>query len=87
MDECLTLLLGAGIAVLLRKMDAVSGSVVLDNRRVVDRDVGRLLVEIVDRITALAHHLGNQPVRVAQCARRIVDECCLHRLPPVGVVP
>src|SRR5271165_7634835 len=81
MNERLSLLLCADIALLLREMDGVSGSVVLDDRRVVDRDVGRLLVEIVDGVTALAHNLGHEPVRVAHCARRIVDECCLHHLP------
>ena len=65
----------------------VSCSVVLDDRRVIDRDVGRLLVKVVDRVAALAHHLGHEPIRVAHCARRIVDERGLHRPPAVGVVP
>jgi hypothetical protein len=77
MNECLTLRLGADLAVLLREMmDAVSGSVVLDDSRVVDGDVGCLLVEIIDRVAALAHHLSHEPVRVAHCARRMVAECC-----------
>jgi hypothetical protein len=42
---------------------------------VIHRDVGRLLVEIVDWVATLAHDLGHEPVRVAHCARRIVDEC------------
>ena len=51
---------------LLRQVDGVSGSVVLDHRRVIHRDVGRLLVEIVDRVPPFAHGLGHEPVRVAR---------------------
>src|SRR5215211_6590705 len=40
MDERLTLILRADIALPLRQIDAVCGPVALDDRRVIDRDVG-----------------------------------------------
>jgi hypothetical protein len=46
----------------LSQVDDVSGSIVLDHVRVVDRDVGRSLVEIVHRITAFAHYLGHETI-------------------------
>jgi hypothetical protein len=35
---------------------------------VIDRDVGHLLIKVLDRVTALAHDLGHQPIRVAHRA-------------------
>ena len=60
--ERLSLLLGVDITVLLGHMDAVRGAVVLDNLRVIYRDVGRPLIEVVDGITPFAHHLGHQTI-------------------------
>ena len=57
MNERLTLRLCADIALFLRQMYDVSGSIVLNDVRVIDRDVGRTLVEIVDRIATFAHYL------------------------------
>jgi hypothetical protein len=67
-------------------VDDVSGSIVLDHIRVVDRDVGRSLVEIVHRITAFAHYLGHQTIRIPYRPRRIVDERGLHRAPVFDVL-
>src|SRR3954462_1468718 len=77
MNERLTLLLGARIPVSVGEMNGVSRSVVFDNSRMIDRDVGCTLIEIVNRITALTHHLGEKSVRVVQCTRGVVDECSL----------
>ena len=85
MDEGLTLRLGADVALLLRQVEGVSGSIVLNHVRVIDRDVGRLLVEIVDRVSAFAHYLGHETICVAHRPRRIVDKRSLHRPPAFGV--
>ena len=59
-------------------MDAVRGAVVLDDLRMVDRDVSRPPIEIVDGITPFAHHLGHQTVSDADGGCRIVHELGLH---------
>ena len=47
----------------------------------VDRDDRRLPVEIVDRVAALAHHLGHQAIGLRDGAGRIVDERRLNLFP------
>ena len=82
MDERLAQVLGAAFA---RGLDRVRLAVVLDHVRVVDGDVVRLLVEVLDRIAALAHDLGHERVGVGQRARRLIDELGLRRPPALGV--
>ena len=47
-------------------VDRVRLAVVLDDLGVVDGDVGRLLLEVLDGVAALAHHFGEQRVGVAR---------------------
>ncbi len=61
------------------------GPVVLDHLRMVDRDVSRTLLEIVYRITAFAHHLGHQTVRLTDRFRRVVDEPRLCHPPRLDI--
>src|SRR5205085_8480121 len=51
----------------------------------VDRDVRRPLLEVLDRIAALAHHLLDQRVGLADRAARVVDEAGLRDLPRLDV--
>ena len=60
------------------------GAVVVDDLRVVDRDVRGPLVEIVDGVTPLAHHLSHQTVGDADRCRGVVHEPGLHLLPAGG---
>src|SRR4051812_46176057 len=87
MYESLPLVLGAVVPVLLRAVDRVGGPVVLDNFRMIDRDVGRPLVEVVDRIAAFTHDVGQKPVRVVQRGRGTVDESGLHLSPAMRIRP
>src|SRR5690348_18011344 len=41
----------------------------------------RSLVEVIDRVTAFAHHRRHEAVRVADRRRRIIDETGLDRSP------
>src|SRR3954463_820218 len=84
-NERLPLLLGAGIPGFIREMNGVSGSIVLNNRRMIDRDVGCTLIEIINRVAALMHHLHEKSVRVVQCTRGVVDECSLNVAPALAV--
>ena len=63
------------------------GAIVLDDDRMVDRQVGRPLLEVViDRITAIMHHLAHQRVCVADGVSRLVDEGTLCLLPASRIV-
>jgi hypothetical protein len=53
-NERLALLLRADVPVLLRHVNGVGGSVVLNNRRVIDGDAGCPLIEVVDRVASRA---------------------------------
>src|SRR2546423_440342 len=81
--ERVALLLRAD-TVALRRVDAVRGAVAVDDVWVVHGDIRRPAVEIIDGITAFAHHLGHQPIGGVHRTCRIVDEAGLHLLPPGG---
>ncbi len=69
----------------VRDRDAVRGAVVLDHVGVVDRHELAARVEVVDRVAALAHEVGDEPVGVGHRHLRAVDEARLHVLPLLGV--
>jgi hypothetical protein len=63
-DERLTLRLGTEVPVvpvLLRRVNRVGGTVVLDHGGVVDRNVGGPPVEVVHRVALLTHHPRSPP--------------------------
>ena len=70
----------------MRLGDVVRGAVVLNDLGVVDRDVGRALLEVGHRVPALIHDLGHEPVGVADRRGRVIDEPCLDG-PPTGAEP
>src|SRR6185312_7893128 len=65
--------------------NAVCGAVPLDELRVLDGDVGRPLLEVVDRIATISHDALHQVVGLRHRARRIVDEARLRRLPLLDI--
>ena len=81
----LAFILGRRLAVRGALREPVRLAIRLDDRRVVDGDVGRPLVEVVHRIPTFAHHLGDERVRGRDGRRRRVDELGLNRLPTLGV--
>jgi hypothetical protein len=85
MDHRLSQILGRRLSALIGEVKRVAGAVVVDDLRMIDRDIGRPLFELVHRVTAFAHHLGHQPVGLAQRARRLVDEPLLQFAPGVQV--
>src|ERR1700742_3434067 len=64
-----------------RDVDAVRGAVVVDDLRVIERDVRRPAVEIVDGVTPFAHHLSHQTVGDTYGGGGVVHESGLHLLP------
>ena len=81
MHERLPRILSADGPVVLRLINRVCAAVVLDDVGVVDGDVGRAMVEVVDRVAALAHHPGHQALGAPDGVLRGVDELRLHALP------
>ena len=65
--------------------EPVTFAIVLDDQRVVDRDVGSLLLEVVDRIPAVAHDRLDQAVGPRDRGTRLVDELALQNLPALEV--
>jgi hypothetical protein len=65
--------------VLLR--NTVRGPIALDELRMIDRDVVGSLFEVVHRIPALAHHCGDELVRLGDRCGRVIDEIRLHARP------
>jgi hypothetical protein len=59
--------------------------VVLDHLRVVDRDVGGALVEVLDRVAPLGHHRLDQAVGARDSPAWVVDELRLHSLPALQI--
>src|SRR3954464_9812809 len=52
-----------------------------------DGDIGRPLLEVVDRVATIPHDALHQVVRFRYRSRRIVDEARLRRLPLLAVAP
>jgi hypothetical protein len=78
-------LFGLPCAARVRLAEPVLGAVVLDHSRMVDRHVGRALLEALDRIAALRHDRLDQLVGGGDGAAGIVDEVRLHCLPLLEV--
>jgi hypothetical protein len=85
-DERLALRLYADVSLLLREVKRMGGPVMLNNIRVVDRYVSDLLIEVVNGITAFAHHPGHETIRLTHSRRRFVDERGLHYPPSLVVL-
>src|SRR6266542_881856 len=84
-DEGLAKVLGGRLRALVGLGDGVRRAVVVDHLRMVHRDVGRALLEILDRVAALAHDLVDQPVGAAGRLGRRVDEARLDHAPLLEV--
>jgi hypothetical protein len=59
----------------------VGRAVVLSDVRMVDRDVGGPLLEVLDRVAPIAHDPGHELVGLAGGAGGIIHEPALCRLP------
>ena len=77
MHHCLAQLLGLGPAALALDGEPVGLAVVVDKPRMVDRDVGRPLLEVADRVAAHLHDHADELVSLPDGALRVVDELSL----------
>src|SRR5687767_12165806 len=60
-------------------------TVVHDDVRVIDRNVGDALLELPDRIAACGHQLADEPVRFGDRPARIVNKARLNAAPRIVV--
>jgi len=72
---------GSCIASLAALGDDVSGTIVLYDGRMIDRDVRCALIEISKRVAAGLHGLAYQTIGLDNCTLRIVYKLSLSRLP------
>ena len=70
MHERLAQVLGAGLAALVLQVDLVGVAVVAERARVLDGEVGELVVVVAGRVAALGDQPGDQLVGVADRAAR-----------------
>lgn len=80
-DDRLAQVLGVGLAAVVAPRNRVRGPVVLDHRRMVDRNVGRPVLEVADRLAAAQHQFAHQLIGFRQRAFRVVDEAHLQAAP------
>ena len=62
MDHRLAKVLGARLASLVPQRNVVGLVIMLDDDRMVDRDVAGALVEIADGVSSRLHHVGKKRV-------------------------
>jgi hypothetical protein len=84
-DQALTHVLGGGFAGSCTSGNSLTGAIVLDHLRVIHRDVGGALLEVVHRVAALAQDLHDQLVRLSERDCRLIHEPRLDLLPLRGV--
>jgi hypothetical protein len=77
-------ILSIGEPAVIADVDCVSGTVMLDNLRIVNGQVRRLSFEIVHRITARLHCLIDQLVSFGNGLTRVIHEVVLHGAPFAG---
>ena len=80
-DDGLTHLLGAGLSPLPPQRQRASSAVVLDDHRMVDRQVVRAPLEIFEGVATRGHHLGDELIGFVHGTARVVDETPLHATP------
>jgi hypothetical protein len=84
MHNCFSELLGIGFAAFIARRDRLRCPVILNDGRVVDRDIGRTAFEIGHGVAALKHQLANQFVCLDDNPRGAIDEAALQGVPGVA---
>lgn len=80
-DHRLTHLFSAGLSALPSQRERASGAVILDDHRMVDRQVVRTSIELFEGIPTRSHHLSDELVRVTHCTVGVVHKAPLNETP------
>ena len=83
-DDRLTHLFGARLPPLPFQCQGSSGAVILNDHRMVDRQVICTSIEVLDRVATRRHHLGHELIGFADGGIRTVHEAGLHTPPFPG---
>ena len=81
MNHCLTQIFRACLTPRLAKGGLVCRTVMVQNQRVVHRDVRRALLKIAHGITPRGHHIAQQLVGFGYSSARSIHESCLNSVP------
>ena len=80
-DDRLTHLFSAGLSLLPSQCERASGAVILNDHRMVNRQVVRTTIEVFERIATRSHHLGDELIGFAHGAFRVVHKARLNATP------
>ena len=83
-DDRLTNLFSAGLPRLPSQCERASGAVILNDHRMINRQVVRTPIEVFEWVTARTHHLGHELIGFAHGADRVVHEAPLNSTPFAG---
>ena len=83
-DHCLTHFFSAGFPPLPSQRERASGAVILNDHRMVNRQVVRTPIEILEGVATRGHHVRDQLIGFAHGAFRVVDKACLNATPFAG---
>ena len=83
-DHCLTHFFRAGFAALPSQRESASGTVILNDHRMVNRQVGSTPIEVFKGVATRSHHLGDELIGFAHGTFRVVHKARLNATPFAG---
>jgi hypothetical protein len=83
-DHCLTHFFSAGFPPLPSQRERASGAVILNDHRMVNRQVVHTPIEVFERVATRSHHLGDELIGFAHGAFRVVHKARLNATPFTG---
>jgi hypothetical protein len=83
-DDCLTQFFRAGFIALPPQRQCTSGTIILDDDRMIHRQVVRAPIEILEWVATRGHYVRDEIISFAHGARRVVDKARLNATPFAG---
>jgi len=83
-DHCLTHFFSAGFSPLPSQRERASGAVILNDHRMVNRQVVHTPIEVFEGVATRSHHLGDELIGFAHGAFRVVHKARLNATPFAG---
>jgi hypothetical protein len=83
-DDCLTHFLRAGFIALPSHRQCAGGAIILNDHRMIHRQVVHTPIEIFERVAARGHHLRDELIGFAHSTFRVINKACLNATPFAG---
>jgi hypothetical protein len=83
-DHCLTHFFRAGFTSLPSQRECARGAVILNDHRMINRQVVRTPIEIFERVATRSHHLRHEVIGFAHGAVGVIDKARLNATPFAG---